>query len=361
MSSADPSNYVTVATFVVKDEGLESVSEDVISTEEITSVVDENNSESGSVEVSYIDAVETTVTGSDDLYVSAGQDDEVREPEEADGGGRSFTLWSLPAVRTLLDVYEEHEQAYVDKTMRRRAFWELISEKMKNQGHFYSWSACRIRFKGMCRKVLCLARHGKSKRTRRLWWEKRVERIVEHMDPEFLKIRTHGKTGSLLVNFVSPSSSTATTTYQVPTDSVSFGTGNAPTICKGSIPPQGRVSKKKRTVELSEEPLINEAPDWFKKYVEGRELMWDKRMAVEEHHHNQVVELLSQNNELLRKLCNAVEKMDSLRSLVKIAPRPSPGCVPVPVSAQRVVCNSGTTVFVPYSNPESRQNSTTQS
>ncbi|XP_069954021.1 uncharacterized protein [Cherax quadricarinatus] len=306
MSSADPSNYVTVATFVVKDEGLESVSEDVISTEEITSVVDENNSESGSVEVSYIDAVETTVTGSDDLYVSAGQDDEVREPEEADGGGRSFTLWSLPAVRTLLDVYEEHEQTYVDKTMRRRAFWELISEKMKNQGHFYSWSACRIRFKGMCRKVLCLARH-------------------------------------------------------VPTDSVSFGTGNAPTICKGSIPPQGRVSKKKRTVELSEEPLINEAPDWFKKYVEGRELMWDKRMAVEEHHHNQVVELLSQNNELLRKLCNAVEKMDSLRSLVKIAPRPSPGCVPVPVSAQRVVCNSGTTVFVPYSNPESRQNSTTQS
>ncbi|XP_045622937.1 uncharacterized protein [Procambarus clarkii] len=338
MSSRENPDYVTVATFVVKEEGLEAVSEDVASTEEITSVVDEDHSESGNVAVSYIDAVETTVIGSDDPYASTDQDNQIMDIEDTDGGGRSFTLWSLPAVRTLLDIYEEHEQAYVDKTMRRRAFWELVSEKMRKQAYYYDWSSCRIRFKGMCRKVLYLARHGKSKRTQRLWWEKRVERIMEHLEPEFLKISARGKTGSSLetsVTCVSPTCSTAASS-QVCGESVKSGVGDA-TITKDKMLTQGKPSKKKRQIEPSEASKETEAPDWFKKYFERKEVLWAKQMAIEEQRHTQVVQLLSQNNELLQKLCNILDKMDSQHNLVKIAPKPS-GWVSVPVRAQKVVC-----------------------
>ncbi|ROT81622.1 hypothetical protein C7M84_025202 [Penaeus vannamei] len=190
-TNAQSSEYVTVATFVVKDEGLESLPEGRESSESIENVVT-NDHDPGTVQVSYFDAEEAAEVITSGEYDEANHEAEIQEEDGSHKPwrkGGNTTLWSLPAVRALLDIYEEHEQEYVNKTVRRRVFWEIVAEKMKERGFEYDWCSCRVRFKGMCRKVLSLAMHGRSKLTRRLWWEERVERIMENLDQEFVRMR----------------------------------------------------------------------------------------------------------------------------------------------------------------------------
>ncbi|XP_063614599.1 uncharacterized protein LOC134787719 [Penaeus indicus] len=368
-TNAQSSDYVTVATFVVKDEGLESLPEGRESSESIENVVT-NDHDPGTVQVSYFDAEEAAEVITSGDYDEANHEAEMQEEDGSQKPwrkGGSTTLWSLPAVRALLDIYEEHEQEYVNKTVRRRVFWEIVAEKMKERGFDYDWCSCRVRFKGMCRKVLSLAMHGRSKLTRRLWWEERVERIMETLDQEFVRMRQARR------RTISDTSAASTSfgggmAFQIPTqvsqvnvsEAAVGGDRDAFQLDSGMQSSTGEHQNKKRRLLLkSQAPKEDCAPAWFHEYVNRRERQWERRLALEEQRHNQIVQLLTQKNELLGKLTGILEKMGSQTNFVKIAPKP-PAVIANPIRARRIVSSNGTTMFVPIAPSASNKDSTPQ-
>lgn len=73
----------------------------------------------------------------------------------------------------------------------------------------------------------------------------------------------------------------------------------------------------------------------------------------------QIVQLLTQKNELLGKLTGILEKMGSQSNFVKIAPKP-PAVIANPIRARRIVSSNGTTMFVPIAPSVSNKDATPQ-
>nr|XP_027229872.1 uncharacterized protein LOC113821563 [Penaeus vannamei] len=118
-------------------------------------------------------------------------------------------------------------------------------------------------------------------------------------------------------------------------------------------------SKKRRLFLKSQAPKEDCAPAWFHEYVNRRERQWERRLALEEQRHNQIVQLLTQKNELLGKLTGILEKMGSQSNFVKIAPKP-PAVIANPIRARRIVSSNGTTMFVPIAPSVSNKDATPQ-